>query len=332
MRVVAAPDKFKGTADAAAVAAAMAAGVTRAGGDCRQIPLADGGEGTLAALGGPNRTSTVTGPTSQPVEARWRLDRDTAVIEMAEAAGLVLAGGAEANDPLEATTTGVGELIGAAIEAGATTVIVGVGGSATTDGGLGALEALGSPTRLVGIDVVVACDVRTYFLEAATVFAPQKGASPSQVELLARRLARLADRYRLEFGVDVAAVPRAGAAGGLAGGLHAFGARLVDGFELVADSVRLAAEIEAADLVLTGEGFLDAESFAGKVVGGVFDMAGRLGVPVAAVVGQVFDGADDGLRVISLSDRVGLEQAMADPEAAIEEAVFDLVKSGPVGL
>ena len=125
MLVVAAPDKFKGTADAAAAAEAMASGVARAGGECRPIPMADGGEGTLDALGGANRSSTVTGPAGQRVEARWRLDLDTAVIEMAEAAGLVVAGGREVNDPLEATTTGVGELILEAIEAGATKVIVG---------------------------------------------------------------------------------------------------------------------------------------------------------------------------------------------------------------
>jgi len=332
MRLLAAPDKFKGTASAAEVAEAMCAGVTRAGGECLSLPLADGGEGTLDALGGTNRRSTVTGPAGHPVEARWRLDRGTAVIEMAEAAGLVLAGGPEANDPLEATTAGVGELLLEAVEAGATSVIVGVGGSATTDGGLGALEALGSPARLAGVDVVVACDVRTGFLDAARVFAPQKGATKSQIELLSRRLEQLADRYQREYGIDVETTPRTGAAGGLAGGLHAMGARLVDGFDVVAETVGLADALETVDVVLTGEGFLDAESFAGKVVGGVIDLADHVGVPVIAVVGQVFDEVDEGLRVISLADRVGIERAMAEPLVVIEDAVAELVKSELAGL
>lgn len=329
MRVLAAPDKFKGTASAAEIASAICGGVDEAGrGDtCETIPLADGGEGTLAALGGPNRTSVVTGPLGMDVAADWRLDRGVAVIEMAQAAGLVLAGGREGNDPLEASTRGVGELMAEAIDAGVESIVVAVGGSATTDGGLGALEALGSPARLQGIDVAVACDVRTPFLEAARVFATQKGASPAQVELLSRRLDHLADRYRADFGVDVSELPRAGAAGGLAGGLAAFGARLVDGFEIVASHVGLADAVDAADAVVTGEGFVDSESFEGKVVGGVASLAAVHDVPVWVVAGQVFDGAEHRIRTVSLTERFGLDRALADPVSAVTAVVADLVKT-----
>ncbi len=142
VHIVAAPDKFKGTASAREIADAIAAAAEVSGATCTRIPMADGGEGTLEALGGPNRTSLVTGPLGNPVEAEWRLDGKSAVIEMARSSGLVLAGGPDENDPLGATTAGVGELIGNAIDAGASTIIIGVGGSATTDGGLGALDAL----------------------------------------------------------------------------------------------------------------------------------------------------------------------------------------------
>lgn len=329
MRVLAAPDKFKGTASASQIASAICSSIAAAGAgdDCRPLPLADGGEGTLAALGGPNRISTVMGPAGAEVEAEWRLERGLAVIEMAQAAGLVLAGGAEGNDPLEATTRGVGQLIDEAIDAGADSIVVAVGGSATTDGGLGAIEALGSPARLQGVDVSVACDVRTPFLDAASVFGPQKGASPAQVELLSRRLERLGDRYRVEFGVDVTELTGAGAAGGLAGGLAALGARLVDGFDVVATHLGLVDAIEESDAVITGEGFVDAESFEGKVVGGVVSLAAANDVPVWVIAGQVFDGAERQVRAISLAERFGLEAALADPVSAVERVVSELVKS-----
>ncbi|MEQ1787912.1 MAG: glycerate kinase, partial [Acidimicrobiales bacterium] len=268
-RVVAAPDKLRGTATAAEVAAAIGRAAASLGWACDEVPMADGGEGTLEALGGPNRTSMVTGPLGARVDAEWRLDGRTAVIEMARASGLDLVGGAEANDPIAASTAGTGELIVEAIAKGALRVIVGLGGSATTDGGLAALRALHPLGRLKGIDLVVACDNRVGFLDAAPAFAPQKGATPAQVKLLHRRLERLAQVYLEEHGVDVLALEGAGAAGGLAGGLAAAGGRLVSGFDLVADEVDLDERIEGADLVITAEGFLDALSFEGKVVGGV---------------------------------------------------------------
>lgn len=325
MRVLVAPDKFKGTATARAVADAVVAALVAAGHEAEALPLADGGEGFLDALGGANRTSTVTGPKGEPVEAGWRLHRRVAVIEMARASGLVLAGGADDNDPVDATTRGTGELVALAVETGATRVLVGVGGSATTDGGLGALQALHPPQRLKGVELLVACDVTTGFVDAAEVFAPQKGASPAQVRFLRRRLERLAQVYRAESGVDVTALDGAGAAGGLAGGLATVGADLVSGFEVVADEVDLDQRLEDVDLVVTGEGFLDEESFAGKVVGGVCAMAGEVGVPVLAVVGEVVQPLPDlpaHLAVVSLTDRFGAERSLADPCSAAAEAVL----------
>lgn len=325
MHVVAAPDKLRGTASAAEVAAAVRRAATRLGWTCDEVPMADGGEGTLDALGGPNRTTTVTGPLGGPVEARWRLDGRTAVIEMARASGLELAGGADGNDPVAASTAGTGELIVAALDAGATRVIVGVGGSATTDGGLAALRALHPLGRLKGVELIVACDVRTGFVDAAEVFAPQKGASPAQVELLRRRLDRLAQVYLSEHHVDVTGLEGAGAAGGLAGGLAAAGARLVPGFDLVADEVDLYGHLEGADLVITAEGFLDLQSFEGKVVGGVADVAAVAGVRVVAIAGQVFDGAEDRIEAVSLVERFGDHRARTDTVACIEEVAAEVL-------
>ena len=252
MRVLAAPDKFRGTATAPEVAAAVARAAIAAGAEADEVPLADGGEGTLDALGGANKATVVTGPLGDPVEAAWRLDGQTAVIEMAQASGLEVVGGPEGNDAVAASTYGTGELIAAAVERGAREVIVGVGGSATTDGGLGALRALEPAPRLRGVELRVACDVRLRFVDAAEVFGPQKGASPAQVELLRRRLERLAQIYLEERGVDVTDLEGAGAAGGLAGGLASLGARLEPGFDLVADTVDLDERLEGCDLVVTG--------------------------------------------------------------------------------
>ena len=259
MHVLVAPDKFRGTATAAAAASAIAAGLRSLGHEVRECPLADGGEGLLDVLGGPNRTTTVTGPLGDPVEAAWRLDRRSAVVEMARASGLEGVGGAEGNDAVAASTYGTGELITAAVDAGARQVLVGGGGSATTDGGLGALRAMHPLQRLRGVRIEVACDVRLGFVDAARVFGPQKGASPTQVELLERRLERLVQVYREEHGLDVSELEGAGAAGGLAGGLACAGAELRGGFELVAERLDLDELVEAADLVVTGEGFLDEE-------------------------------------------------------------------------
>ena len=237
MRVLAAPDKFRGSLTALEATSAIEKAVKKSGGSSIGVPLADGGEGTLDVLGGPNRTTTVTGPLGAPVEAEWRLADRTAVIEVAKVSGLTLAGGPENNDPLEATTKGTGELIRCALEKGAERIIVGLGGSATTDGGLAALEAMGSLARYKGIELVAACDVRTDFISSADSFATQKGATPTEVKFLNRRLERLTQLYEEEYGVSVKETPRSGAAGGLAGGLLVAGAELVDGFDFIAQEI-----------------------------------------------------------------------------------------------
>jgi glycerate 2-kinase len=328
VRVVAAPDKLRGTATGRDVAAAVGRAAVAAGWQCDELPLADGGEGTLEALGGPNRTTTVTGPLGDPVRAEWRLEGRTAVIEMARASGLGLVGGPDGNDPVAASTVGTGELIGTAVDSGARRVLVGLGGSATTDGGLGALRALYPLHRLGGVELVALCDVRAPFVDAAAVFAPQKGASPAQVELLRRRLDRLADVYRADYGVDVRDLDGSGAAGGLGGGLAVAGASLAPGFEVVADELDLHDVLDGADLVITAEGFLDRQSFEGKVIGGVVGLAAPLGVPCVAIVGEVVEeleppGKD--FEVVSLVERFGRERALADTLACIEAVAADVL-------
>ena len=321
--VVAAPDKFRGTATAREVGETMGRAAEAAGFEAAVHPMADGGEGTLAVLGGPNRTSTVTDPLGDPVEAAWQLRRGRAVIEVAQVVGLDLVGGPDGNDAVAASTYGVGELISEAVESGARRVLVTLGGSATTDGGLGALRACSPLPRYRGIEMLVACDVRTRFTDAAEVFGPQKGATSRQVELLRRRLERLVDVYRTEHGVDVADIAGAGAAGGLAGGLAAMGAELVEGCQLVIDELDLDEVVEGSTLLITGEGHLDAESFDGKVVGGMTALGEGAGVPVLAVVGDR-DGDIElppGLEVVSLVERVGRERALHDTLAAVEDIV-----------
>jgi len=334
MRVVIAPDKFKGTATAAQIATSIGAALDDAGHATVAVPMADGGDGTLDALGGANRTTAVAGPDGEPVEAAWRLSRKTAVIEMALASGLVLAGGPEENDPLNATTRGTGELIEAAIARGAQRIIVGLGGSATTDGGMGAVEAIGSPARVAGVQLEIATDVNTLFVDAARVFGPQKGATAAQVKFLEARLHGLAERYRDDFGVDVEQVVGGGAAGGLGGGLVALGGTIVSGFELISDELGLFEQIETADVVVTGEGRLDAESegrldaesFDGKVVGGVAEMAAEVGARLIVVAGAIDGSAADydlgpkGV-AISLSERFGHIEAMTDPARCAATAV-----------
>ena len=299
--------------------------------DCRSVPMADGGDGTieiLAALGGQRRTSQVTGPLGERVDAVWLERGRTAFIEMAQASGLVLVGGPERNRPLDASTIGTGELIVEALAAGAKRIVVTMGGSATTDGGLGALSAMGPLARYRGIELVVACDVDTLFVDAARDFGPQKGATPAQVALLERRLHQLADRYLDERGVDVSAVPGAGAAGGLAGALVSLGAHVVSGFDFVADEAGLRDALDGADLVITGEGRCDEESFHGKVVGGVCALAHQAGVPVMIVAGDVETGftvptsfRSTVVDLVSLTTRVGPERAWNEPLGALRDVI-----------
>jgi glycerate kinase len=292
--------------------------------------MADGGEGTLDVLGGPNRTTLVTGPLGQPVEAAWRLHRGVAVIEMARASGLTLAGGPTKNDPLNATTQGVGELIDTALNAGAKKIIVCLGGSATTDGGLGALKAIGTPARLLAVDFLVACDVDTLFTDAAKVFAPQKGATPAQVGMLTGRLEQLAQRYERDYGINVARIPGSGAAGGLAGGLAALGAKLIPGFDIVAEENGFDEAVKEHDLVITGEGLLDDTSFDGKVVGSVLDYAQDAKKRTLAIVGDIDEAMDASLRAeietISITEMFGADMALQQVLRCVEDATTDVLK------
>ena len=360
-RVLAAPDKFKGTATAHEVAEAIGHAVWDSDRDVVEIPLSDGGDGLLEVLGGANRTSTVVGPLGTPVAARWRMHRGVAVIEMAQASGLVLAGGAAGNDPLDATTEGVGQLIDQALDAGARRIIVGLGGSATTDGGYGAIRAINGIARLERVELLVACDVETRFVDAAAVYGPQKGATPAQVKMLTNRLERLVQLFADEFDADVADIAGGGAAGGLGGALAALGGRLLPGFELVADELDVYDHLDDShlddgdlddsdipdsrladdgrdgesgpgrrvDLVVTGEGRLDPTSFSGKVVGGMIDLAAEAGVPVLVVAGSADPESvarcrsrtDADVDVIVLADRYGHERAMAQPKWCVTDSV-----------
>jgi glycerate kinase len=311
MHVLAAPDKFRGTASARQVAQAIGEAVAGFGGTCTTLPLADGGEGTLDAFGGPNRWTEVSGPLGGSVRAGWRLDEHgRAVIEMAKAAGLTLAGGKAGNDVMTATTRGVGELIAAAIQAGARRVLVGMGGSATTDGGAGAVSVL-EPFGATGVEVVVCCDVATSFVESARQFGPQKGATLEQIDKLTARLTNLTGHYRDTYGVELAGLAGAGAAGGLGGGLAVLGARLVPGFPVIAEEAGLGAALVGADLVVTGEGLLDAASFEGKVVGGVTASAMARGIASVAVVGAISPEVRGRVPALALTDYFARDECWA---------------------
>lgn len=317
MRILAAPDKFRGTATAAQVANAIALAARDLGHTAETLPLSDGGEGTLEALGGATEISVVSGPDGNPREVPWRLSEGTAVIEMARASGLALLPDG-INDPLTATSAGTGQLISEAFDRGARTVVVTMGGSATTDGGLGALNLMGNIPK--GARLIVVCDVETLFKDAARDFGPQKGASPGQVAELSVRLEDLEAEYLDRFGVDIGNMVGAGAAGGLAGGLLAAGGTLHKGFDYVADTLNLDAAIARADMVVTGEGLLDAQSFKGKVVGGVAARARMQGVSMAAVVGSVAPGFNAPIPARSLVDTVGLASAMVETLPAVYRA------------
>jgi glycerate kinase len=336
--VLAAPDKFRGTATAGQVAAAMARGAGCLGWTVEQLPLADGGEGlleALAPLGGTRVAVEVMGPLGRPVQAEWLDLGPVAVVEMAQASGLVLAGGAVGNDPVGATSRGTGELIVAAAQRRPdppATIVVGLGGSATTDGGRGAVDAIEAAGGLGPTELVGACDVDVDFIGAARRFGPQKGADPAQVTALEARLEAVALQYLDTYGVDVRQVEGAGAAGGFGGAIVALGGRLRSGYRVVAELVGLDGLLQRSDLVLTGEGAFDATSLMGKVVGSLLVDAAAIGVPVLVVAGQVDPeaveaAASSGARVVSLTDRFGSERALAATEWCIEQAVVETIGS-----
>jgi glycerate kinase len=292
-RVLLCPDSFKGTFSAEVVTAALAEGVRSAGGAPQELPLADGGEGTASALrdvlGGDWVVCDVSGPLGDVVSARFALldDGTTAVLDVASASGLPLVD-EERRDAELASTYGTGQLIARAIAEGARRVLVACGGSATTDGGDGAVRALLDAGGIRGATLVALTDVTTAFEDAAVVFAPQKGATPPQVRRLTERLHQLADSCPR----DPRGIPRTGAAGGLAGGLWAFfEAQLVSGIDHVLDAVGFDAAATSADVIITGEGRLDAQSAQGKVVSGVLRRA--RGLPVHVTAGQIALSEDD---------------------------------------
>lgn len=331
LRIVLAPDSFKESLDAKQVCEALEAGFRRVLPDAEyvHVPMADGGEGTVQSLvdatGGEVRTATVTGPLGQPVEASYGVlgDGRTVVLEMAAASGLGLVP-PERRDPRAATTRGVGELLLAALDAGARHVVLGVGGSATNDGGAGMAQALGHrlldasgaelppggaalarldriesdgvDPRLAGLVVEVACDVTNPLCGpegASAVYGPQKGADPEAVQELDAALAHFAEVVRRDLGRDVAEVPGAGAAGGLGAGLLAFsGAELRRGVQIVIEQARLAEHVEGAALVVTGEGRMDGQTRFGKTPQGVADVARAAGVPVVGIAGGLGEGAE----------------------------------------
>jgi glycerate 2-kinase len=281
-----APDSFKGTFSAQQVAHAIANGLRAAGREVRELPVADGGEGTMdvlvSTLGGEVRRVTVPDALGRPVEAGFALLPDgSAVVEMAQASGLGLIDEAD-RDAWAASTRGTGELIVAAAEAGASPIIVTVGGSATTDGGTGALEAL-REAGLAAVELHVVCDVRVPFEDAPRIFAPQKGADEATVKRLEKRLAELA----ASFPRDPRGEPMTGAAGGLSGGLWAAcGARLVPGASYVLDAVGFDELMRGSAFVVTGEGSLDEQTLQGKIVGELATRCRQGGVACHAIVGQ----------------------------------------------
>ena len=299
-RVLVCPDSFKGTFSAVEVAAAIGGGIEEAGGVVDLRPAADGGEGTAetvrAAIGGEVRTAAAHDPLGRPIEASFVLVEDgaTAVIDTAAASGLPLVAPAE-RDAEAASTYGTGELIGAAVGAGARRVLLAAGGSATTDGGTGAIEALrgsgisdatttsGSCGCVGDAALVVLCDVTTRFEDAAVVFGPQKGADAAQVQRLTRRLGEIAE----ELPRDPRGVPMTGCAGGLSGGLWAaFAAELRPGAEFVLDLLGFGERLAAADVVITGEGRIDSQSLEGKIVGQIAEACVAAKKPLHVVVGQ----------------------------------------------
>lgn len=364
-RIVFAPDSFKGCATAAQVCEALAVGLRRVlpHADLVFVPMADGGEGTVQSLVDATNGSflfrDVTGPLGSPVRARFGIlgDGATAVLEMASASGLTLVPPSLRN-PGITTTRGTGELIQAALEEGCRKLILGLGGSATNDGGAGMAQALGvrlleesgrelpsgglalknlaridttaMAQAIADLEVVVACDVSNPLCGptgASAIYGPQKGATPEMVEELDAALSHYAEILQRDLGREVKDVPGAGAAGGLGAGLLAFlNARLRRGVEIVMEAVSLEPRLAEADLVITGEGSIDGQTAFGKTVSGVASAAKRFGVPVIAIAGTIQPGAealiDNGVDAFfAIVDRpMSLEEAMSQALPLLEKA------------
>jgi glycerate kinase len=317
-----APDSFKGTLNAKQVAAAIGRGVESAGGAADLCPAADGGEGTaevlVDALGGDWRTASVHDPLGRPIEARYALVREgqTAVVDVAAASGLSLVPEGDL-DAEGASSAGTGELIAAAIEEGAERILVGAGGSATTDGGDGAIKALEASGGLHGARLEVLCDTTVAFEDAAAVFAAQKGAAAEAVERLTDRLVALAGALPR----DPRGRTMSGAAGGLAGGLWAaFDAHLIPGAATVLGIIGFDERLAKADGAITGEGRLDAQSFEGKLVGQVARRCREARRPLHVIAGSSnIDGADATHHGIASVSEAGTPEAI---ETVAERITF----------
>ena len=358
--ILVAPDSFKGSLSARDAADAMERGVKNILPDSVVVkhPISDGGEGLVdiltPALNGTFVTTEVSGPfPGQRAKARWGLsgDQSTGIIEMAEAAGLTLAPPGK-RDPKIATTYGVGELIRVALDSGVTSLIIGIGGSATNDGGAGMAEALGvrfmnesgqplgrggtalaaldridvsdKDPRVDQIEILVASDVQNTLcgeLGASAVYGPQKGASPRDVKALDTALFRYGEVLQSALGIDVLSIPGGGAAGGLGAGLVAFcGAQLRRGIDVVFHVTNFDDHLRSADLVITGEGKIDEQVRFGKALAGVIERAQRAGVPVAAVVGSVDGNWESFVNRQFLADLESLVDANATTEQAMRNA------------
>ena len=354
MRVVVAPDKFKGSLTAAEAAEAIGRGLRAAGADIDLAPIADGGEGTLDSLvmakGGGVMGVIARGPLGIPVRAHLgRLDDGTGIVELAQASGLELVPESE-RDPMRASTQGTGELIKGALARKPTRLIVAIGGSATIDGGTGLARALGVrfydaaggdvpvggegmqriaridasglDPRWSAVEVIVAADVMSPLTGregAARVYGPQKGATPEQIGHLERGLENLAARIEGDLGVSVVHVPGAGAAGGAGAMLLGMGAVLRSGADVVLEAIELAIRIKAADLVVTGEGRLDESTMAGKGPAAVAALARAAEVPCVALVGEATVKPDEFDEVRSLAEHFGsVDEAKARPGPGLQ--------------
>ena len=378
MKIILAPDSFKGSLTSMEVAEAMERGIKRVlpGADCIKIPMADGGEGTvqslLDAVGGELISCTVKGPAGRSVTAGYGMlaDNKTAVIEMAAASGLSLVSGRTKN-PLKTTSFGTGELICHALDKGAQKIILGIGGSATNDAGVGMAQALGVVFRsgdgriirqngaggmlqkiesvdLKGVhpklhqsQILVACDVDNPFSGkkgAACVFAPQKGADADMVKLLDENLKHLARVIKREMGIDVDTIPGAGAAGGLGAGLLVFaGADLKSGIEIISRATSIETHLRSADLVFTGEGRVDFQTAFGKTPAGIARLAGEYGVPVIAIGGGLADDAGEvfthGINGLeaAITRDMHLDEALANSREYIANAAERVIRLIMIG-
>lgn len=375
MKIIIAPDSFKGSSSSINAAQAIKRGIKKIypSAECIIVPVADGGEGTVeaavSAAGGKYKTVKVTGPLGKAVKARFGiLPGGKAVIEMAEASGITLIPKEQLN-PLKTSTYGTGELIKAALDVGCTQIMMGIGGSATTDCGIGMAAALGAKflnekgvetekngsallhiktidlsnidPRIKNAEIITACDVTNPLhgnKGAAYIYGPQKGAGEAMVKELDAGLKNMAGLIKKQLKSNAADIPGAGAAGGLGCGLTAFlGSRLMSGIDAVLDIVNFNEIIKDADLIITGEGKIDGQSIYGKVPVGIAGRAAKFGIPVIAIVGDIGENTDivynHGIDAVisTVNKAMPLEEAMAESSALLEETAERVMRIIKVG-